>query len=91
MSMQCKVNSRLTPPEVRSTTPKEEDMEVMEDTKAEEDTEVEEGVEEHLAEDEDQSYVITMDDRVTSHKTVQRLYVPIGKLPIMLLKSAQYC
>lgn len=47
MSMQCKANNRLTPPEVRNTTPEEEDMEVVEDMKVEEDTEAEEGVEEH--------------------------------------------
>ena len=48
MSMQCKVNNRLTLPEVCNKTPEEEDMEVMEDTKVVEDTEAEEGVEEHL-------------------------------------------
>ena len=71
MSMQCKVNNRLTPPEVHNTTPKEEDMEVVEDMKAMEATEVEEGVEEHLAKDEDRSSVITVDNRVTSHETIQ--------------------
>ena len=70
MSMQCKVNNRITPLEVRTTTPKEEDMEAEEDTKVMEDTEAEEGVEEHLAEDKDQSSVIIADSRVTSHKTV---------------------
>jgi hypothetical protein len=53
MSMQCRANNRLTPPEVRSRTPKEEDMEAVEDTKVVEDIEAEEGVEEHLAVDED--------------------------------------
>jgi hypothetical protein len=43
------VNNRITPLEVRSTTPEEEDMEVVENTK------VEEGVEQHLSEDEDRS------------------------------------
>ena len=70
MSMQCKVNNRITPLEVRSTTLEEEDMEVMEDTKVMEDIEAEEGVEEHLAEDEDQSSAITADNRVTLHETV---------------------
>ena len=71
MSMQCKVNNRLTPLEVRSTTPKEEDMDVVEDTKVMEDTEAEEGVKEHLAEDKDQSSIITAKSRVTSHETVR--------------------
>ena len=75
----------ITPLEVHSTTPEEEDMEVMEDTEAKE------GVEEHLAEDDDQLFVITMDNRATLHETIRRLPVPIVKLPIMLLKSAQYC
>ena len=79
MSMRCKVNNRLTPLE---------DMEAMEDMKVVEDIEAEEGVEEHLVEDEDQSSVITIDNRVTSHETIRRLPVPIVKLPIMLLKSA---
>ena len=47
--MQCKVNNRLTPPEVCNTTLEEEDMGAMEDMKAVEDTEAEEGDEEHLA------------------------------------------
>ena len=63
-------------------TPEEEDMEVVEDTK------VEEGVEEHLAEDKDRLSTITVDNRVTSHETVQRLSVPTIKLPIMLLKNS---
>ena len=67
MSMRCKVNNILTPLEVRSMTTEEEDMEVVEDTKVEEDTEVEE----HLYKDEDPSSVITVDNRVTSHKTIQ--------------------
>jgi hypothetical protein len=46
MSMQC-MNNRLTLLEVRGTTPKEEDMEVVEDMKVKEDTEAKEGVEEH--------------------------------------------
>ena len=64
MSMRCKVSNRLTTPEVRGTTPKEEDMELVEDIASEK------GVEEHLAEDEDRSSAITMDNRVTSHETV---------------------
>ena len=90
MSMRCKVNNRITPLEVCSTIPEEEDMEVEEDTKEEEDTEAEEGVEEHLVEEKDRSSVITMDSRVTSHETVRQLPIPIVKLPIMLLKTAQY-
>ena len=91
MSMQCRVNNRITPLEVHSMTPKEEDMEVVEDTKVEEDTEAEEGVKEHLVKDKERSSIITVDNRVTLHKTVQRLPVTIVKLPIMLLNSAQYC
>lgn len=53
MSMQCKVNNRITLLEVHSTTPKEEDMEIVEDTKVVEDIEAEEGVQKHLAKDED--------------------------------------
>lgn len=53
-----------------------------------EDIEVEEGVEEHLAEDEDQSSVITADNRVTLHEIVRRLHIPIVNLLIMLLR---YC
>ena len=41
--MQCKVNNRHTPPEVRCMTLEEEDMEVVEDI------EVKEELEEHLA------------------------------------------
>ena len=51
--MKCKVNNRLTPPEVRNMTPEEEDMEVVEDIKVTEDTEDEDGVEECLAKVED--------------------------------------
>ena len=53
MSMQCKVNNRITPPKVRNTTPKEEVMEDEEDMKEEVDTEAEEEVEEHSAKKED--------------------------------------
>ena len=65
-------------------------MEDEEDMKEEVDTEAEEEVEEPLVEEEDQSFVITMDNRVTFHETVQQLHVPIVKLPIMLSKIAQY-
>ena len=75
MSMKCKVNNRITPLEVRNTTPEEED------------TEAEEEVEEHLAEDEDRSSVIIADNKVTLHETVRRLPVPTAKLLIMLLKN----
>ena len=54
------------------------------------DTEAKEEVEEHLAKEENQSSIITVDNRVTSHETVRRLHVPIVKLPIMLSKTAQY-
>ena len=70
MSIRCKVNNKISLLEVHNTTSKEEDMEAVEDTKVKEDTEVEEGVEEHLAEDEDQSSIITMDNKVTSHETI---------------------
>ena len=68
--MQCKVKNKLTPPEVRSTTPEEEDMEAEEDMKDVVDIEAEEGVEEHLVEGEDRSSTITVDSRVTSHETI---------------------
>ena len=86
--MRCKVNNKITLPKVRTMNPEEEDMEGEEDMKGEVDTEDKEGAEEHLAEEEDQSSVITMDNRVTSSETVRRLHVPIVKLPIMLLKIA---
>jgi len=82
------VNNRITPLEVRSTSPEQEDIEVEEDTKVVEDTEAEEGVKEHLAKDEDRSSAITVDSRVTSHEIVRRLPVPIVNLSMMLLKSA---
>ena len=88
--MRCKVNNIITPSEVRNTTLEAEDMEVMEDTKVMEHTEAEEGVKEHLAKDEDQSSAITVDNRVTSHETIQQLPIPIVKPSIMLLKSARY-
>ena len=81
--MQCKVNNRLTPPEVRNTTPEEEES--MEDTKAEE------GVKEDLAEVEDRSYAITMDNNVTLHETARRLPATTIKPSITLLNSAQCC
>ena len=70
MSMRCKVNNRITPPKVCSTTSEEEVMEAEEDMKAQVDTEAEEEVDENLAEDKDQSYVITVDNKVTSHETI---------------------
>ena len=63
MSMRCKVNNRITPQKVRSTTPEEEDM------KEEVDIQAEEEVEEPLAEEEDLSSVITMDNKVTLPET----------------------
>jgi hypothetical protein len=70
MSVQCKVNNRLTPPEVHNMTPKDEDMDIVEDTMAVEDTEAEEGVEEHLVEVEGQSSAITVGSKVTMYETV---------------------
>ena len=64
------MSNRITLLEVCSTTPKEEDMEAMEDTTVMVDTEVEEGVKEYLAEDEDLLSIITVDSRVTSHEIV---------------------
>ena len=65
-------------------------MEGEEDMKEEVDTEDEEEVEEPLAEEEDRLYVITMDNRVTSPKTVPWLHVHTAKLPTMLSKTVQY-
>ena len=69
--MQCKVNNRLTPLEVHSMTPEEEDTKAMEDMKVVEVTEVEEEVEKHLAMVEGRSSAIIVDNKVTSHKTIQ--------------------
>jgi len=69
-------------------TPEEEDMEAEEDMKVTKDTEAKEGVEEHLVEDEDQSSITTVDNKVTLHETIKGLHVLIAKLPITLLKSA---
>jgi hypothetical protein len=69
--MQCKVNNKLTLPELRNTTPKEEDTEAVEDTKVMEDIEAKEGVEEHLAMVEGRSSAITMDNKDTSHGIVR--------------------
>ena len=88
MSMQCKLNNKITLSKVHSMTPKEEVMEGEEDMKGEVDIEAEEEVKENLAEEEDRSSVITVDNRVTSHETIQWLHVPIVKLPIMLSKTA---
>ena len=89
--MRCTENNRTTMLEVCNTTPEQEVMEVVEDMKEEEDIEAKEEVEAHLAEDEDQLSIIIVDNKVTSHETVQRLLVPIAKLPITLLKSVQCC
>ena len=70
MSMRCKVNNRITPPKMRSTTSENEVMEGEEDMKEEVDTEAKEEVKEPLAEEEDRSSIITVDNRVTSHKTI---------------------
>ena len=61
-------------------------MEDEENMKEEVDTEAEEEVEEPLAKEEDQSSVITMDNKVTSPKIVPQLHVPTVKLPTMLSK-----
>ena len=53
MSMQCKVNNRITPQKVRNITPQEEAMELEEDMKEEVDIEDKEEVEEPLAKEED--------------------------------------
>ena len=84
--MRCKVNNRITPLKVHSTTPEKEVMEGEEDMKEEVDTEAKEEVGEHLAEEEDRSFSITVDNRVTSPETAPRLHVPVVKLPTMLLK-----
>ena len=55
--------------------------------KEEVDIEAKGEVEEPLAEEDDRSSVITMENRVTSPKIVPRLHVPIVKLPTMLLKT----
>ena len=70
MSMRCRVNNRITLLEVHNMTPKKQDMEAVEDTKVVVDTEAEEGVEEHLAEDKDQSSVITANSKDISHEIV---------------------
>ena len=88
--MRCKVNNIITPQKMHSTTPQEEVMELEEELNEEVDIEVEEEVKEHLAEEEDRSSIIIVDNRVTSPETVRWLHVPIVKLPIMLLKIAQY-
>ena len=62
-------------------------MEGEEDTKEEVDIEVEEEVEEHLAREEDQSSVITVDNKAIFPKTAPRLHVPTVKLPTMLSKT----
>ena len=79
-----KVNNRVTPQKVRSMILEKEVMEGEEDMKEEVDTEAEEP----LAEEEDRSSIITVDNRVTSPETIRWLHVPIVKLPIMLSKTA---
>ena len=90
MSMRCKVNNRITPQNVRNMTPEEDVMEDEEDMKEEVDTKDEEKVEEPVAEEEDRSFVITVDNKVTSSETITWLHVPIVKLPTMLSKTIQY-
>ena len=84
------MNNIIALPKVHSMTLEEEVMEVEEDMKAEVDKKAKEEVEEHLAEEEDRSFVITVDNRVTSPEIVPWLHVLIVKLPIMLSKTAQY-
>ena len=67
--MRCKVNNRITPQKVHSMTPEEEVMEDEEDMKEEVDKEAEEEVKEHLADEEDRSSIIIVDNRVTSPET----------------------
>ena len=81
--MQCKVSKRLTPPELHSMIPEEEEVE--------EDIEVEAEVEEDLVEVDDRSYVITMDSKVTMHGTARRLPATTVKPSITLLKNARCC
>ena len=68
--MRCKVNNRITPSKVHSTTPEEEVMEDEEDMKGKVDTEAGKEAMEHFAEEEDRFSVIIVDSRVTSHDTV---------------------
>ena len=68
--MRCKVNNKITLLGVRNMTLEEEVMEVVEDMKEEKDTKAEEEVNEHLAEDEDQSSIIIVENKVTSHETI---------------------
>ena len=90
MFMRCKVNNKITPQKVRSTTPQEEATELEEDMKEEVDIEAEEEVEEHLDEEEDQSSIIAVDNRVTSPETIPWLHVHTTKLPTMLSKTVQH-
>ena len=53
------------------------------------DIEVEEAVKEPLAEEEDRSSIITVENKVSSPETAPRLHVPILKLPTMLSKTVQ--
>ena len=71
MYMRCRVINIITSPKVNNMTPEEEVMEAEEDMKEEVDTEAEEEVEEHLAKDEDQSSIIIVDNKVTSHETIR--------------------
>ena len=71
-------------------TPQEEVMEDEEDMKEEVDTEAKEEVQEHLAEEEDQSSAINVDNRVISLETALQLHVPTAKIPTMLSKTVQY-
>ena len=87
--MRCKVNNRITPQKVHSTTSEEGVMHLEEDMKEEVDTKAEEEVEEPLVKEEDRSSIIIVDNKVTSPKTTRRLHVPTVKLPIMLLKNVQ--
>ena len=65
-------------------------MEDEEDMKEEVDTEDEEEVEDHLAEEEDRSSAITVDNRVTLPETALQLHVTTAKHPTMLSKTVQY-
>ena len=89
MYMRCKVNNKITPQKVHSMTPEEEVMEDEKDMKEEVDIEAKEEVEEHLAEEEDRSSVIIVDNRVTLPKTIPELHAHTVKLPTMLSKTVQ--
>jgi hypothetical protein len=80
--MRCKVSNIITLQKVHSMTPQEEVMEDEEDMKEEVDIEAKEEVEE-----EDRSFVIIVDNRVTSPETVPQLHMHTVKLPTILSRT----